>query len=88
MSIGSRLKEERERLKINQTHFGAIGNVTKQAQINYESGRRLPRAGYLAAIAALGVDIQYIVTGIRSPNVVEVQRVLQHQLNDKIKPIT
>jgi len=80
LSIGSRLKEEREKLKMNQTDFGAIGNVTKQAQINYESGRRVPSADYLAAIAALGVDIQYIVTGIRSLNVAEVQQILQHQL--------
>lgn len=65
MSVGARLKEERERLGMSQTSFGRAGGVTKQAQINYELNRRAPDTNYLVAIATLGADIQYIVTGIR-----------------------
>ena len=66
MSIGVRLREERERLAMSQEKFAALGGVQKRAQINYESGERLPDAGYLAAIAADGADVMYILTGEHS----------------------
>lgn len=65
VSIGLRLKEERERLDLNQTDFAKIGGVGRKSQFNYEENERSPDAEYLAAIAAEGADIQYIVTGIR-----------------------
>lgn len=65
--IGERLREERERLGFNQTAFGAIGGVQKQAQLKYEKGERFPDASYLAAVAKVGADAQYIVTGERCP---------------------
>lgn len=65
-SIGDRLREEREQLGFNQTAFGAVGGVQKQAQLRYEKGERFPGADYLAAVARVGADVQYIVTGIRS----------------------
>ena len=63
--IGERLKEEREQLGFNQAAFGAIGGVQRQAQLKYEKGDRFPAADYLAAIAKVGADVQYIVTGER-----------------------
>lgn len=66
-SIGDRLREEREQLGFNQTAFGAIGGVQKQAQLKYEKGERFPGADYLAAVAKVGADVQYIVTGTRCP---------------------
>lgn len=66
-SIGDRLREERERLDFNQTAFGAIGGVQKQAQLKYEKGERHPDALYLEAVAKVGADVQFIVTGERCP---------------------
>jgi len=65
-TIFERLKEERMRLGLNQTEFGELGGVQKDAQLKYESGKRKPDTEYLAAIAAAGADVQYILTGIRS----------------------
>lgn len=65
-NIGERLREERERLTFSQTALGAIGGVLKQAQLKYEKGERFPDAAYLNAIAKVGVDVLYIVTGTRS----------------------
>lgn len=64
-TIGERLREERERLDFSQAAFGAIGGVAKRAQIHYEQGERSPDANYLAALAKVGVDIRYVVTGER-----------------------
>lgn len=66
--IGERLREERNRLRLSQSSLGAIGGVETNAQGNYESGTRSPRASYLEKIASAGVDINYVVTGYRTPN--------------------
>lgn len=64
-----RLREERKRLKMSQRDFGALGGVSLDSQFNYESGERHPDSRYLAAIAAAGADVQYIITGVRSCSV-------------------
>ena len=63
----TRLKEERKRLGLNQSAFGAIAGVSKDAQLNYESGSRTPDATYLQAIAGAGVDALYLLTGSATP---------------------
>jgi transcriptional regulator with XRE-family HTH domain len=65
--IGNRLREERDRLGLSQAAFGEIGGVKANAQGNYEKGERFPDAGYLAAVAAVGVDVLYVVIGERKP---------------------
>ncbi|WP_459614374.1 helix-turn-helix domain-containing protein [Bordetella sp. 2513F-2] len=66
IELGLRLREERTRLGMNQAEFGELGGVKALAQRNYEAGNRSPDGEYLAALAAKGVDIQYVVTGIRA----------------------
>ncbi|MHA6159485.1 helix-turn-helix domain-containing protein [Pseudomonas sichuanensis] len=67
MGIGERLKEERERLGLNQTDFAALAGASKNTQYNYEKGERSPDANYLAAAAGQGVDVLYVLTGERKP---------------------
>lgn len=67
MGIGDRLKEERQRLGLNQSDFAALAGVAKNSQLNYEKGERSPDAEYLAAIAEKGVDVLYVVAGRRTP---------------------
>ncbi len=52
--IGERLREERTRLRFSQSILGSIGGVETNAQGNYESGSRSPKALYLEKIAAAG----------------------------------
>ena len=66
MTISKRLLEERKRLKMNQTDFAEKAGTTKKSQIEYEKERLPAFATYLAAIAAVGVDVQYVLTGQRS----------------------
>ncbi|MGH8416474.1 MAG: helix-turn-helix domain-containing protein [Pseudomonas sp.] len=65
--IGSRLKEERKSLGLSQQEFGAIGGVEANAQGKYESGERIPRSDYLAALGKKGVDVLYVLSGNRTP---------------------
>lgn len=66
-SIGSRLREERERLCLSQTLFGAIGGIKTNAQVKYEKDERSPDADYLSALAGKGVDVLYVLTGRHIP---------------------
>lgn len=66
--IGERLEEERERLGKKKGEMASIGGVVGSAYTNYLEGKRAPDADFLAAIAAAGADVQYILTGIRSQN--------------------
>lgn len=65
MTIGERLRAERERLGFSQEDFASLADAHRKSQGNYESGSRAPDAEYLAAIATAGADVRYIVTGLR-----------------------
>ena len=64
-SIGEILKEERQRLGMNQEDFAAVGGLKRRAQTLYEQNERAPDALYLRALAGIGVDVHYIITGER-----------------------
>lgn len=66
MSIGERLREERVRLSLSQELMGESAGVRKQAQLKYEKGERQPDAAYLERLAAIGVDVLYVLTGRRA----------------------
>ncbi len=63
-TIGDRLREERERLGLNQKKMGLIGGVSYKTQGLYENNKRYPDADYLASISH-DADILYILTGER-----------------------
>jgi len=64
-SIGEILKEERQRLGMNQEDFAAVGGLKRRAQTLYEQDERAPDALYLRALSGIGVDVHYILTGER-----------------------
>lgn len=65
---GYRLREERERLGHSQVNFAALLDISRPSQIAYEKSIGNPARSYWTKIAELGVDIQYVFTGIRSQN--------------------
>lgn len=76
--VGERIREERERIKLGVAEFAAGVGVTDRSQRNYESGQRTPDAEYLIKADALGVDIDYVLTGNRSQ-----WKTLQDSVNDE-----
>lgn len=63
MSIGQRIKEERERLNLSQTSFGDIGGMGKTTVQAWERGTAFPNASFLEQAATFGVDVFYVITG-------------------------
>ncbi|MGJ0625311.1 helix-turn-helix domain-containing protein [Xenorhabdus bovienii] len=80
-TIGGRLKEIRKQLKLNQTEFAALVGYSRGAQAYYERNERSPDANYLSVLANLGIDVMYVLTGIKSdlPKItVEEQKLIEH----------
>ncbi|WP_083269343.1 helix-turn-helix domain-containing protein [Pseudomonas salomonii] len=67
VSAGECLREERGRLGLKQEEMAQIGGVTRNTQGSYERDERRPDTGYLKALHAVGLDVLYVVTGVRTP---------------------
>lgn len=61
MTIGNRLKSERERLGLSQPSFGKAAGVVKQTVIQWEKGVSSPTTVQLSALAEVGVDVFYVL---------------------------
>lgn len=61
--FGLRLRQERERLGLSQTALASTGGVKRLAQGQYEKEVSSPSVRYLAAVAAVGIDLQYVLFG-------------------------
>lgn len=61
--IGSRLREERERLELSQESLAGNCEVSRRTQVAWEKGEQFPNAEVLSLMAAIGVDVLYVVTG-------------------------
>lgn len=64
--VGRRLASERSAKGLSQKEFAAIGGIKEGAQGLYETGKSSPNADYLCRLHRHGIDIGYVLTGIRS----------------------
>ncbi|TFU49444.1 XRE family transcriptional regulator [Pasteurella sp. WM03] len=63
--IGDRLREERKKLDLSQREFSKLAGVTSQAQFKYEHNKILPRANYFVNINSIGIDVNYVLFGVK-----------------------
>ena len=64
-NIGDRLRSERTRLSLNQSEAAEALGVGRSAYVHYEFGRTIPDANALMKAQALGMDMWWVVTGVR-----------------------
>lgn len=64
--IGQRLLSERSRLDLTQQNLAEAIGSSRLSVVHYESGRSSPSAETLAAMAAAGIDVRYMLTGMRN----------------------
>jgi len=86
-SSPARLRAERHRLGLTQIALAKALGITKWTVINYErtGGRGTPiPADLLAACSRMGMDVQYIVTGVSSSN---LNRVAEETGSYRTEPI-
>lgn len=61
--FAKRLRHERERLGLSQLAFADLCDMVKKTQALYEQGERAPDTRYLMKVLALGIDVNYLLTG-------------------------
>lgn len=66
LSVGARLREERERLGFSQSAFGQLAGVSLRTEQDWERGVSSVRADFLSVAATHGVDVLYVLTGQRT----------------------
>lgn len=64
--IGHRLREERDRLGLKAADFSQFGDWPVRTVYGWEAGKATPKAEFFADVQALGLDVQYIITGRRT----------------------
>lgn len=74
IDIATRLIEERGRTGYSQADFARQLDISREGLRLYEMGQRAISAEFIAKSAALGVDVQYVLTGIRSKNLEEATK--------------
>lgn len=76
--IGRRLLEERSRLGLTQQRLAEAIGSSRLSVVHYESGRSSPAAETLAAMDAAGIDVRYVLIGMRhAPSSVDRERFRQ-----------
>ena len=61
-----RLREERDALGLTQEAMAEKAGISKRSYCAYEAGETAPSAKLLAALALMGVDVAYLLTGQRT----------------------
>ena len=65
LGSAARLREERERVGLTQVECAERGAVGTRSQIRYEHGESSPQLDYLANMQAAGLDVHYVLSGVR-----------------------
>lgn len=63
--IAIRLKDERQRLGLTQEAFAELAGAKRRTLQDWEKGISSPTAVQLSALGAIGVDVQFVLTGQR-----------------------
>lgn len=72
IDLAMNLIDERERLGYSRKNFAAQTGVSSESLRLYESGQVNIPADFLIAAAQLGVDVQFLLTGIHSENLEKI----------------
>jgi len=86
--VGERLREERERLGLNQTEFGVLLGVSRGTQKNYELGANSLDLRYVSALEKCGVDAAFVLTGRRSTPLTQLLSPEEERLIKQYRSIT
>lgn len=87
MSIGKRLEQLRNEHGLVQPQLAELCGVSKKTIIEYEKDRTSPTAVFLAVLAEKGWDIQYIITGVRTEELIKEQAAEYQVLSNQAKAL-
>lgn len=76
--FGERLRAERVRLGFSQADLAQKMGIHKNTQARYEKADTQPTPGYLTALRSVGIDSDYVLTGVRASGEGAAHRALVH----------
>ncbi|MDH1055619.1 transcriptional regulator [Aquipseudomonas alcaligenes] len=79
--IAIRLVEERGRTGYSRVAFARELGISAETLRLYEIGQSALNAEVLAKAASLGVDVQYVLTGVRSVNALEAEKAARPEVS-------
>jgi len=65
-----RFREERKKLNLTQVEAAKLCGVSRKSWGEYETAKTVPGAEVLSRFAAIGADVNYLTTGIRTSDTV------------------
>lgn len=71
IALGVRLHDERSRLGLSQSSFADLCGISRKSVVLFEKGKNLPNVAVLLAAEKIGVDVTYVLTGVRGTKAVE-----------------
>ncbi|PHM24604.1 transcriptional regulator [Xenorhabdus ehlersii] len=74
MSLGERLKKERERLGFSQSDFAEMVGASRKSQIRWEKNESAPGADAISLWAKAGLDVMYLITGQAQQSIFTAQK--------------
>ena len=83
-----RLVEERTRLGYTQANFAHQAGKTREILRKYEHGETMVSTDFLVHVAQLGVDVQYVLTGVRSSNMETVAKAVIPSENAPVNQVS
>lgn len=66
LQLNERLVAERNRLGLTQEAMAAGCETPKRTYCDYESGKSEPRGSFFEALAKIGGDVGFVVSGVRT----------------------
>ncbi|POD89693.1 helix-turn-helix domain-containing protein [Pectobacterium odoriferum] len=69
VGIGARIREERKKFDLSQSDFAKRVGCSRNAQAVYERDESLPGTAYLLNLIDIGVDVWFVLTGNRFPDI-------------------
>ncbi|QHQ16199.1 helix-turn-helix domain-containing protein [Pectobacterium parmentieri] len=72
VGIGARIREERKKFDLSQSDFAKRAGCSRNAQAVYERDESLPGTAYLLNLINIGVDVWFVLTGNRFPDIGDV----------------
>lgn len=82
MSVGTRLREERERLSFSREDLAEKAGVHRNTLARYETDKTELGAGFIETMRALKIDVEYVLFGIPNPEApVDCPYVQSQQIN-------
>lgn len=64
MSVGTRLRSERERLGLSQADFAERTGIHRNTLVRYETDKRELGTGYIETLRSSGADVDYVLFGL------------------------